>query len=140
MVKYMQFQKFMRLAIVGLFLISSLGMVMATQSVTPSNVARTHRISNVTASSTNWSGYAVTGASKSVTFVGGTWTVPAVQSCTSTNTYSSFWVGIDGFNSNSVEQLGTDSDCSSGSATYYAWREMYPNPAYYINTIIFAYY
>jgi len=26
-----------------------------------------------------------------------------------------------------VEQLGTDSDCDSGTPSYYAWYEMYPN-------------
>src|SRR5213592_3480117 len=47
--------------------------------------------------STNWSGYAVTGPSGSVSDAKGSWTVPAIQgSCPSTNQYSSFWVGIDG--------------------------------------------
>lgn len=128
----MKIQKFLRLTLVGLFILSSLGMVMATQSTTPDNA---RNLSHTTATSTNWSGYAVTASKKAVSFVGGTWTVPAVQSCSSTNTYSSFWVGIDGFSSRSVEQLGTDSDCSSGVPTYYAWREMYPHPAYYINSI-----
>jgi hypothetical protein len=40
--------------------------------------------------------------------------------------YSSFWIGIDGYSSNTVEQIGTDSDASSGIAQYYAWYEMYP--------------
>lgn len=128
----MNLQKFMRLAIVGLFILSSLGLVMATNAVTPATVSHGNRISETTATSTNWSGYAVTGPKDSVSYVAGTWTVPAAQ-CTSTNTWSSFWVGIDGFSSNSVEQLGTDTDCSSGVATYYAWREMYPKPSFQIS-------
>ena len=40
--------------------------------------------------------------------------------------YSSFWVGIDGYSSSSVEQLGTDSDCAGNTPDYYAWWEMYP--------------
>lgn len=41
--------------------------------------------------------------------------------------YASFWVGIDGYSSGSVEQLGTHSDCvGKGRASYYAWWEMYP--------------
>jgi hypothetical protein len=75
--------------------------------------------------STNWSGYAVTGPSGSVSFVNGSWIVPKA-SCTSATTYSSFWVGIDGYSSSTVEQTGTDSDCSSGTAHYYAWYEFYP--------------
>jgi hypothetical protein len=59
---------------------------------------------------------AVTGSKASVTDVTGSWTVPAVD-CTSPNGtpngYSSFWVGIDGYGSNTVEQIGTDSDCVS---------------------------
>jgi len=84
--------------------------------------------------STNWSGYAVTGSSGSVSIAKGSWTVPAIQgSCTSTNQYSSFWVGIDGFNSGTVEQTGTDSDCQNGAPTYYAWFEFYPHPSFLIN-------
>jgi len=74
--------------------------------------------------STNWSGYAVEGTAK-FTDVQGTWVEPSVK-CTKGSKYSSFWVGIDGYKSNSVEQLGTDSDCHSTSASYYAWWEMYP--------------
>lgn len=78
--------------------------------------------------SLNWAGY----ASYNHTFsdVKGTWTQPTAD-CSTTNksTYSSFWVGLDGYNSSSVEQIGTDADCSHGKATYYAWYEMYPNPS-----------
>ncbi len=42
---------------------------------------------------------------------------------------SSFWVGLDGYASNSVEQLGADSDCNGQTPTYYAWWEMFPNPS-----------
>src|SRR3989454_8170558 len=84
--------------------------------------------------STNWSGYAVTESSSSVSIARGSWTVPAIQgSCPSTNQYSSFWVGIDGFNSGTVEQTGTDSDCQNGVPTYYAWYEFYPHPSFLIS-------
>jgi Peptidase A4 family len=84
----------------------------------------------------NWSGYAVTGSAGSVTDVKGSWIVPAIQgNCPSTNQYASFWVGIDGFNSNTVEQIGTDSDCQNGVPTYYAWFEFYPHPMFLINTL-----
>jgi hypothetical protein len=42
---------------------------------------------------------------------------------------SSFWVGLDGYSSSSVEQLGADSDCNGKTPTYYAWWEMFPNPS-----------
>ncbi len=74
--------------------------------------------------STNWSGYAVDGSS--ATNVVGSWTQPTVKCAAGENSWSSPWVGIDGDASNTVEQTGTDSDCQSGKATYYAWYEMYP--------------
>src|SRR5262249_52732221 len=50
------------------------------------------------ATSTNWAGYVVTGATGSVTDVKSSWIVPSIQKgCTSTNTYSLAWVGIDGY-------------------------------------------
>jgi Peptidase A4 family len=83
------------------------------------------------ASSENWSGYAVTGAGGSVTDVKASWVVPAIQgTCPSQTQYASFWVGIDGYSSSTVEQIGTDSDCSNGSPSYYAWYEFYPKFPY----------
>ncbi len=90
-------------------------------------------LNNSQAYSTNWSGYAVTASKGAVTKVQGSWTVPAV---TGTSTaYSSFWVGIDGYSSNTVEQIGTDSDISSGRAVYYAWFEFYPSTMYQITSL-----
>lgn len=89
--------------------------------------------------STNWSGYAAetnlsTPASNAVTMVSGSWIVPSVTG--KTNGYSSVWVGIDGYSSPSVEQLGTEQDTSKTGATrYYAWWEMYPNPSILISSV-----
>ncbi|HLW00229.1 MAG TPA: G1 family glutamic endopeptidase [Ktedonobacterales bacterium] len=81
-----------------------------------------HGHSNSTSS--NWSGYATTGTTYSD--VKGSWVEPTVTCSRRQTAYSSFWVGIDGDGTNSVEQTGTDSDCSRGRPTYYAWYEMYP--------------
>lgn len=75
--------------------------------------------------STNWSGYAIAGGPGSISYVAGSWNVPAVSN---TSGFSATWVGIDGFNSRTVEQIGTESDFVGGQASYYAWYEMYPNP------------
>jgi hypothetical protein len=83
----------------------------------------------------NWSGVVVTGSG--FTEVGATWTQPPA-SCNSSNDLYAPWVGIDGYGSNSVEQTGVQSDCSSGgsSAVDSGWYEMYPaNPVYYGNTV-----
>jgi hypothetical protein len=92
--------------------------------------APNHKITNST--STNWSGYAVTGGR--YTQVSSSWTVPSV-SCAGT-AYSSFWVGLDGDTSGTVEQTGTDSDCSGSTPQYYAWYEMYPKfPSNFSNPV-----
>ena len=93
-------------------------------------VIRQRRNNAVTSS--NWSGYAVTAGRSTVTDVKGSWIVPSV-SCSGSNQYASLWVGIDGYNSSTVEQIGTDSDCQGGVATYYAWYEFYPHFSYQID-------
>jgi Peptidase A4 family len=78
------------------------------------------------AKSTNWSGYAATMGS--YTSVSASWTEPT-GTCSGSATYSSFWVGLDGYSSSSVEQTGSEVDCSGSKAVYYAWYELYPNPS-----------
>jgi hypothetical protein len=78
-------------------------------------------------STSNWSGYVATGTS--YTTVSGSWTVPTVTCPSYPNQYASFWIGIDGKGSPSVEQDGTDSDCLGGQPNYYAWYEMYGDPS-----------
>jgi Peptidase A4 family len=116
------------------------------------------RIRNKNGTSTNWSGYAVTplaqassqnakgkgngkgnghgqspgGSSATFSDVKGSWQVPTVDAQTTPDAYSSTWVGLDGDNTSTVEQIGTDQDCSNGGPQYYAWFEMYPKWAYEI--------
>ena len=78
--------------------------------------------------STNWSGYAAHGGS--YTTVSATWVQPKATCSGSGSQFSSFWVGLDGYSSNSVEQTGTDTDCSSGTPRYYGWYEMFPKPSF----------
>lgn len=83
--------------------------------------------------SSNWSGYAVTGSG--FTSITGTWTVPTVSS-TRKPTYSSTWIGIDGFNNSSLIQTGTEQDFYNGSAHYLAWWEILPAAETPISTIV----
>src|SRR5579859_4529046 len=64
-------------------------------------------VSNLGWSSSNWSGYAVSGSS--FTSATGSWIVQKV-SASHKATYSSQWVGIDGFTNSSLIQTGTESD------------------------------
>jgi len=74
----------------------------------------------------NWSGYASTlDTSQEYTKVFGSWKIPKAN-CTSEQRLASVWVGLDGWNSTTVEQDGTTSFCFEGTAYYYTWYEMYP--------------
>jgi Peptidase A4 family len=97
--------------------------------------AHEHGIKNESESS-NWSGYAATGSDGSFSSVSSSWTEPSANCGDGGTEYAAFWVGLDGYNSDSVEQTGTDSDCSGGSPDYYGWYEMYPaDPVYYDNPV-----
>ncbi|MGO9112465.1 MAG: G1 family glutamic endopeptidase [Thermoguttaceae bacterium] len=88
--------------------------------------------------STNWAGYAAATdlnqpLSGSVSAVSGSWHVPAV---TGTGTaYSAVWVGIDGYTSSTVEQIGTESDLVNGQPRYSVWYETYPQSSVNITTM-----
>ncbi|QMU71153.1 G1 family glutamic endopeptidase [Streptacidiphilus sp. P02-A3a] len=86
---------------------------------------RNTRRHNDTVTSGNWSGYAATGDSGSYTSVTSSWVQPAI-SCGSQDTYSSYWVGLDGYNNSALEQTGTEADCIGGQAEYGAWWEVLP--------------
>ncbi|MCC9311529.1 hypothetical protein LN042_31450 [Kitasatospora sp. RB6PN24] len=73
--------------------------------------------------SANWAGYAATG--HRFTSVRADWVQPTAK-CDVSDSWSSFWTGLDGDGSNTVEQIGTEADCSGGSPRYAAWYEMYP--------------
>jgi hypothetical protein len=75
-------------------------------------------------SANNWSGYAESGSFSGVTAA---WSVPAVAASTSP-TFSSAWVGVDGFTNSSLIQAGTEEDYYNGAAHYSAWWEILPAP------------
>jgi len=84
---------------------------------------------NLTQSS-NWAGYLVT-ASSTTKFhrIVGSWTAPSVTCTPGSHTYSAFWIGLGGSSENSqgLEQIGTEADCSTaGQPVYSAWYELLP--------------
>ena len=90
---------------------------------------------NAAATSENWSGYAAAGTPGTFTSVSSSWTEPAVI-CSAQQAFSSFWVGLDGNGTQSVEQTGTEADCNNGAASYQGWFEMFPNaPVFYSNPV-----
>ncbi|HEX3787935.1 MAG TPA: G1 family glutamic endopeptidase [Pseudonocardiaceae bacterium] len=76
-----------------------------------------------TGTSPNWVGYAATGGG--FTSVESTWIEPTVD-CTKGDGSVVFWVGLDGWGSNAVEQTGTEAQCAGGTASYRAWWETFP--------------
>jgi len=81
--------------------------------------------------SANWSGYVLQDsllAGLQFTSVTGTWTVPVANCTNAPNSSAAFWVGLGGSSdtASGLEQTGTGSDCSNGTAKYYAWYEILP--------------
>jgi hypothetical protein len=76
-------------------------------------------------SSSNWAGYAITRSKGTIDSVAGSWVVPKVRASNGSR-YSAAWIGIDGFNNNSLIQTGTGHDIVKGRARYYAWWEILP--------------
>ena len=108
-------------------------------TLTPAPLARhaAPQVRNRDGTSSNWGGYAVqtslTAPQKNaVSAVQGSWEIPAISPSTSSHTYSAFWVGIDGYADNTVEQIGTEQDWTPSGAQYSVWFEMYPHNSYNI--------
>ena len=95
-------------------------------------------IKSVATASTNWAGYAAatdlnSPQSYAVNAVRGTWTVPSVIG--GWTAFSSMWVGIDGFNSSTVQQIGTESDIIEGQPQYYAWVQTFPSASFTVTSL-----
>ncbi|WNS46373.1 G1 family glutamic endopeptidase [Paenibacillus sp. MMS20-IR301] len=75
--------------------------------------------------SSNWSGYAISGKKGSFRRISADWIVPYVKP-TVKATYSSLWIGIDGFRNSSLIQTGTGHESVNGTVNYYAWWEILP--------------
>lgn len=123
----------------------------------PMTIAEPHAISNADkshgknrqagpANSGNWSGFELdrslrltpkppgVGLSEPYDWVAGEWNVPAVTSEPNKQTFSAFWVGLDGDGLTDLVQAGTEQDSVNFNlfflnltiSTYYAWTEFLP--------------
>ena len=70
-----------------------------------------------------------------MTNVEGSWIAPSVTCSSRGSAYAAFWVGIDGYSSDTVEQTGTMAQCLRGTPSYYAWYEFYPSGSYDISSV-----
>ncbi len=89
--------------------------------------------------SSNWAGYIAIKKdsngfpiSDSVSYIKGSWTVPEVDCSLVKNGNTFIWVGIDGYLSSTIEQIGTSSKCVNGNPEYSGWYEFYPQYAIFI--------
>lgn len=101
------------------------GLAPITGTILPDAVQQTSR---------NWAGW-VDNADTNVElrFVSATFKVPTIT-CTSFGPTVSIWVGLDGFQSKTVEQAGIDAACDIQGPDgvlpqYVSWYERYPRPA-----------
>jgi hypothetical protein len=86
--------------------------------------------------SENWAGYAIAAPANSVSVVRGSWIEPAITCPTTSLQYASFWVGMDGLTSSTVEQTGTLAECNNGVASYSSWYEFFPSSSVNITSLI----
>ncbi|UNK17182.1 G1 family endopeptidase [Paenibacillus sp. N3/727] len=79
-------------------------------------------------SSSNWSGFALSGKKGAYHRISAEWNVPFVRPTRYTS-FSSAWIGIDGFQNSNLIQTGTGHDFVNGKSQYYAWWEILPATA-----------
>jgi hypothetical protein len=96
--------------------------------VHPSTSGITSQATTAVTVSENWSGYAVAGK-KPYTYVHSTFVQPSITCPGVADQWTSEWVGLDGYNDQTVEQDGTAAWCAGPNDTtpkYEAWYEMFP--------------
>jgi hypothetical protein len=77
----------------------------------------------VPATSTNWSGYVLTGAPGGYQVASGSWVVPSLNCSVTPNSAVSTFVGVNGSSSypSGLFQTGTTTLCTNGVESAYAW-------------------
>jgi hypothetical protein len=94
------------------------------------------RTSSAQFTSRNWDGYITYVSSHGADFnaVNASWVQPAVT-CPQPDAWTVFWVGLDGWWNDTVEQGGSSAKCIKGVPKYKVWWEMFPTNAI---TTVFA--
>ncbi len=86
--------------------------------------------------SVNWGGYASLQPDRPFRYVQATFFVPYVNCATTPDSFSAHWAGLDGFNTDTVEQTGVLAACQGTTPTYAAWYEMFPQFPIYPNIVV----
>jgi hypothetical protein len=132
-----------RAVALGVVLLMLLAVVPTISAATSNTIKGVVGTKPILTDSTTWAGYVVAAAEYSVTSVQAEWVQPSFHgSCAALYNASSvaFWVGVDGWGSNTVEQIGTEIDCTSvlwiQDVSIYAWYEFYPESSVTISMTI----
>jgi Peptidase A4 family len=91
--------------------------------------------STTSVGSFNWSGYVNSATAGAFTAASGTWRQPATV-CSPEQRLTAFWVGLDGFDNDTVEQLGTLAYCFEGVPYYFSWWEMFPGASVTVGSTV----
>jgi Peptidase A4 family len=106
------------------------------QLVKPGGVNQNAQASGASAvESFNWSGYADVSTAGAFTGASATWRQPATV-CSPEQRLTAFWVGLDGFDNATVEQLGTLAYCFEGLPYYFSWWEMFPGASVTVGSTV----
>lgn len=145
----------MRRSITSLITCAALALPAGIMASAPSALAAPHggivpRVDFTTNTSHIWSGWMdLSNTNVQLRFVAADFTVPTVK-CNSVGQSAAFWVGLDGWTDNTVEQDGVDVVCIQGPGgpipQYYTFYEMVPespvgffgvSPGDHINASVF---
>ncbi|MFT8872911.1 MAG: G1 family glutamic endopeptidase [Sporolactobacillus sp.] len=99
------------------------------QSVQPA----AFRLPSGTEKSSNWAGYAVTGSARAFTAVSASWSVPAATGMS--GSVGAQWIGIGGYSSADLLQMGTIEELSGRQETTELFWEQLPAAAQDIGTV-----
>jgi Peptidase A4 family len=107
---------------------SSHGTMIPAPVTSPVPLAGATSVSGAIEKSANWSGYAQNNGTKTGPFTGAeaTFVVPTVAEPHTGNQYSADWVGIGGYNEDTLVQDGVEADNANGTPVYQAWTEILP--------------
>ena len=104
------------------------GTMIPTPRSQPTPLVAGHSSTGNIEESANWSGYAQNNGTKKGPFTGAeaTFAVPTVSEPHTGTQYSSEWVGIGGYNEDTLVQDGVEADNHDGTPAYQAWTEILP--------------
>jgi hypothetical protein len=123
------------LAVVGLavaWLVVGAAVAQASSLAGRVEVGGPNRHTQQLSASLNWSGWGATSKVGKFNYVHSRFVQPAITCNGTKHNWTSEWVGLDGFASNTVEQDGTDAFCGGADRKtphYAAWYELYPAPS-----------